>query len=440
MKLTGTQVFSILIIVIMVGSIVSVFTYGNTQPGTGAPAPPPSGTPTTLSYAASGVQAKVLQIFPSGLLIAHTTAFETADVEAELRRIPGITLVSNSQFVGSAVSGEPNFRTELRFSSAEQIQEISAAISSLPMLSSAELFPQALVSVPEGITFTNPDLGLSQEYSFQNNQIPSYVTSSAAKGAEITIAIQADFTGQSLSSVIAFEEEEQPQVYFVDAPFTISEMQNDYFIRAAAPLAKAQALESARQDILDAAQDFNAQIEIGDAASTALIYFSRPETIFEQDLNAFLSGFGGVESFSISPDLNHTSVEFGGTGDYAEFRGALEEGLNAIGFTVSSITDPVISMQGRASPSIGKQAFLKAVSDAGKDNSLEVEALQKASIDADSLFVPDANYSFAVPAGSFTAYVNPSHEADDEVSLTMLVFASKSKGVVQIEAQEAEAE
>ena len=440
MKLTGGQVFAIFIVVIMLGSIVSVFTFGPAQqPAQQGPnVPAPIENTTILSYDATGVSAKVIQVFPTALLIANTTSLETLEIDTALRKVPGITLVSGSQFVDSEGAGV-NFRTSLRFESAEKIPAALAAINEIPILSSVEVFPQALVTVPDSIEFKNAGLELTLGYSFPSKQLQAYVSDSTKSGDEIKITIQADFKGQSFAGSVAYEEQEPQQAYFVDGEFTISSLESDYFLRTTAPLSQMNLLESAKAEIIAASQDPAATIEIAPASNSTLIYFSSPENIFEQDLNTFLSNFTGVSSFSLQLDQNFASVNFdGNAGEYTEFRDSLRAQLDSLGFKVATITEPVVSLQGNTSASQGKQEFLDLVEASAKKNSLQIEVLQKAVIDANTIFVPDVNADFAVAQGKFQAYVNTAHKSGDSVNLSLLIFGSKKDGAVQIQAQEAD--
>ena len=96
-------------------------------------------------------------------------------------------------------------------------------------------------------------------------------------------------------------------------------------------------------------------------------------------------------------------------------------------------------MQGNLSPSAGKQAFIKAVSEESEKIEGGIEILQKAYIDANSVFVSDANADFAIADGNFSAYINSEHKEGDAVTLSMLIYGTERFGVVEIQAQEAQA-
>src|SRR3989338_6892777 len=97
MGFTKSQVMSLFIAVVMVGSILGIISY--TQPGSPGNVPPPQTTPPTiLAYSASGVSAKVLEVFPAAVLLAKTTDFSADAVESKIRATPGIVSISNGQF------------------------------------------------------------------------------------------------------------------------------------------------------------------------------------------------------------------------------------------------------------------------------------------------------------------------------------------------------
>ena len=439
MKLTGGQLFSIFIVVIMVGSIVSVFTFGDNQSQTPpSTVPPASDATTAVTYGAYGVAAEVVQVFPTAILIGTTDAENTNTVDNEIRKVTGITLVSNSQFLDSSIGTSSNFRTELRFSSIDKIQKAVDAIKNIPILSNVQILRQALVSVPPNIELNNSDIDLTQNYSFPKSQLQSFILEGTEVGDDLKITIQAQFKGQNIAGVLAFEEEEQISAYRTVGIYKISSLEDEFFVRSSANLSDSQKLESAKGEILAASGDLNSDLKVVQASAATVIKFANPDNIFENDLNTFFSGFIGVKSFAFHLDQNYMVLEFDGSGDYPEFRDSLRRELDALGFGVDSIAEPMVSMQGNVSPKIGKEEFLKAVAAAEKKESIKIEALQKAAFDANSIMLPDINASFAVNEGHFNAFVKPTHAVGDDVHLTILVFGTQRLGAVQIEAQEAD--
>lgn len=435
MELTGGQLFAIFIAVIMLSSILAAVTFtGTGSQNTGPQAPPPNDNTTVLSYEAAGVQAKVVQVFPTALILAKTPEFDAANIDAALRKIPGVLLVASSQFIGTG-SDTVNFRAEIRFSSAEKMTGAIPSIKSLAEFSYAEIYPQALAEVPESIEFRNADLGLTQEYSFPNRQLQAYISGATVKGDSIAITVQAKFTGQSLSEVIAFEEIEQPSTHIAQGAFKVASLENDFFVRATSPLTQKAKLDAAKLAIEKAA-DSNSTIQIAQASQGTLVYFDGAQKILLEDLNTLLSGFNGVRSFTLRLDQNYVIIQHDGNGDYAQFKSSLESSFSALGLKISSVQEPIVSLQGTVVPAADKVVFLAAVGAESKKIEGGIEVLQKALVDANSVFVQDANADFAVKGGTFPAYINPAHQIGEEVNLSMLIYGTKRLGALDIQAQE----
>ncbi len=441
MGLTRNQVFSIFIAVVMVGSILGIIAYTPPDTSSQPNAPGPQQQATTVSYSAGGVQAKIEQLFPSAVLILKTSELDAGALEKKLLAIPGIAGVSNSQFVSLQGGAQENFRTELRLSSPDKISEVYSAILAIDSVSSAQLFSQALARVSGKVAFRNPDLDLEQDYSFPNNAVQAFVSSNTRKGDEVLLSIQATFAGQALSQAIAIEEKNltaEPQIYLVNSSYKLDSFSGEYFVRATKPLSEQSILEGIKAELAE--QDSNLAVKITPASSMMSVYFAEPEKIFRQDLNTFFSERGGVTSFAIDENSSRAQVQFSEGTDYNSFRPALQEDLDSLGFKVSRIEDPVVSMQGTLVPSAGKEEFLKIIAAIEKKDSVQLEVLEKASVAAGSVFVPDVNKSFTLAKGSFGAFVKTSHKEGDEVTLAILLVATEKGGISDIQAQEAEAQ
>ena len=428
----------IFIAVLMVGSILGVMTYSQ-PPQDSSPPPVTNNTPTKITYSASGVEGKVLQVFPTAVLLANTTEVSAGDAEAKIRSVPGVVGVSNGMFVQGQ---ETNFRADLRVDSAGNFDEIAQKLGALGAIKDVTLYPQALVSVPQEVELKNEQSGLAQKQSFANSQVQAFVSMGTRTGDSIKISIQAEFSGQTLSNVLAIEESNPStaqQIYFTDGNFTISSMESEFFIKSFADYSGNAKLESLSQ--LLRGQDENAQLQIADATGDTTVYFAQPNTIFPQDLNTFFTGFSGIKSFEINSgpaqDVNFASVAFDGdVDDYNAFKSSLVAGLNSLGFNVSVVKEPQRVLQAQLIAGSG-DSLLGQVTSFSLANSLDSTVLQKAIIDANSVFIADANASFALKEGSFDAFVNTSRKAGDSVLLSLFIVGSPRAGIEQINAQEA---
>ncbi|HLC79858.1 MAG TPA: hypothetical protein VJG83_05570 [archaeon] len=439
MGFSKQQVFSLFIAVIMVGSILGIISYTDSSNSAPLPSVPSSSVaPTTITYSASAVQGSVLQVFPTAVLIAYTTESDASAIDSKLYQVEGVLSVNNSQFVSI---GDPssNFRSEIRFSSAESAREAVDSIKKINTLSNVKMYLQALIATAQEIEFSNADLGLTQKYSFANSQVQAFVNSTTQKDDNVTITIQAEFFANNLSNSVAFEEQNltsSEQIYFAGADLQISSLENEFFLRSFVPITSNSSLESIKSELLT--KDPSGTFEIAAASAQTKIIFADPERIFEQDINTFFAGFSGVNSFSISLDQNFALVEFDSSGDYNEFKTSLRSELDSLGFEVESIEDPQQVLQGKMEYANGKQEFLSLLNGLESKHQLEIEVLQKAIISTPYIFISDSNISIPIPSGSFEAFVKPEHSAGESVSLSILVVGSERNGASEIQAQESE--
>ena len=72
----------------------------------------------------------------------------------------------------------------------------------------------------------------------------------------------------------------------------------------------------------------------------------------------------------------------------------------------------------------------------GSENNVELQVLQQAVIETDSIFVPDLNSSLPLNDGFFYSFVTQSKIVGETVQLSLLINASERNGIESIESQE----
>lgn len=441
MQLSGKQVFAIFIVATMVLSILSVLLYSGSPPGNNnAPPQVPQEDATAIAYRASGVNAIVLQVFPSTVVVARTGAASVGEIEALLGRIDGVAAINKSQFIPRQEGLQENFRTEIRFVSAEKMAGAFQKIKDVNILSKVQIFMQALVSVPGEVVFRNEDLGVEQKYSFPSGQAQAFVSEETQKGDSVKLSMQSEFKGQELSNLVAFEEQNittTTQLYLVSKEFNVASLENEFAASATAPVASRQALEKALSEI-GKELDRNAGFEIKEGSKETKLYFAKPSGVFAQDLNTYLTSYNGIASYTVQPDLNHISVQFDANeGALAAAAEKLRAELDSFGFLISSVELPSLVLQGAVFPK-EPEKFPALVEQAAGKNSLEITLLRKALFLAPSIFVEDVNTSFDLKEGSFTAFINSSHKPGDGVNLRIYLLANKKAGALSVQGQEIE--
>jgi len=439
MGFSRKQAWALFMAVLMVGSILGIVGLsGQNDQDNLSNVPPelPSASPTAVTYEAS-VPATVVELFPIAVLVAKSSDFELTTANEKLLAIPEVVTLTNSQFLDNQPTSE-NYRAEIRFTSPEDIEIALEAINQIDAFSGVSMFPQALVSIPSIVEFQNTGLDIALEHSFDDPKSQAYVTVGTQKHDELLVSLNATFQGQELVNLLGFEEQNltsSPQIYFLEESFPISSFENEFLVRTTSSLPERENLESVKTFLEENNNVDSSTIQVSQVSNSLNVSFSDPSSFFEQDLNTALSSFEGVENFSIAPDSSAVIIYINQDVEYPSFKSSLEEELNSLGFDVASITDPVITLQGNIS-SESKEKFLESISSASEQYSIELDYSQKAIIQTDSLFIPDANTSFPLNDGSFPAFVKPDREVGNEVNLSMIVFASTRDGITDVQAQE----
>ena len=435
MGLTKQQLGAIFMAVIMFGSILGIFglqgNSNNNAPEGYVPDVPVNQTPTAVPYEVPTVDATVLELFPTIIIIAKSGDFELNETTSKILSIEEVISINNAQFFDSASSNE-NFRADIRLNSPESIQTAFDSISAIESLTNIQIFPQALVSLPESVEFRNEGLDLTQEHTFVEPQTQAYVTMNTLKGDELTVSLNASFEGSVLVSLNAFElsnSSSASQIYFTDDSFSIASLENEFLVRGSVDYSQRELLENAKTIIEE--NNGASTIQVSPLNTSMSVYFSDSNSFFAEDLNFLLSSFEGVVSNNIAPDNSLVIVVFDPETDFDFLKTSLEEELNSFGFDVERIEEPVVSLQGTIQAE-SKEALLESI----EQTNIIIEPLQKATIEADSIFIPDANTSFPLSAGSFEAFVNLERSQGDQVNLSLVIFASERNGITDIQAQE----
>ncbi|GEM_PF-7017798 len=438
MAMSKQQLWSIVVLVVMVGSLFAAITYDSKNQGGQSPGPsvPPAQQNTTqISYAAKQVPAKVIQIFPTAILVGTTGAQNVSEVEAKLLKVPGITGVAGSEFFDPK-DHSANFRTSVRFSSPEKMKGALDAIDGGKILSNYSLFPTALVSIPKTIEFKNEDAGLTQSYSPASQQAQVVVTIDTRKGDALQVTLNAEFQGQRLvgmSGTIEQNLDSSPQFSTVDGTFKIAALEGTFSAEARSSLAKSEKLAAVISDF-KANPDYNSGLELVRKSQETKIFFSSADPSLAPDLNLFFAGYKGLSSFEMHLGQNYVSVTVpADRNDYSGFVRMLGIAIGERGFKIKSIEDPAVSLEGSVGLLGGaREKLLSDFKSAGAANDLNFMVLQKIRVDTNSIFVPDQNVNYGLSGGSFNALVSPTHSAGDEVNLTVVVVGNTRVGVMQI--------
>ncbi len=445
MAMSKQQLWSLAVLVVMVGSLFAAITYDSKNgaaPSPGPNSPPPTQQDITqVSYTAKAVQAKVLQIFPTATLVGTTDALDVAVVDAALQKVPGIIALAGSEFF-EPEDKSANFRTNIRVTSPDNLNDVLKAAGDSNIISKAAIFPTALVSIPGKIEFKNEDAGLTQDYSPKSAQAQVIVTLDTQKGDRLEVTLNSEFAGQNIINLAGYIErnlDSQPEFSSVDSAFSVSSLEGVFSLEGTATKLDAPGLGIIKGFFAE--PDYNSGLSVKERTTETRFSFTPDANAAEADLNKFLTSYAGVDSFSINMDLNNASARVADAQDYKSFVFVLGEEMGKIGFRVTSIADPESELTGTVTVlSGGREKFLADVAQKERDTGIKLTVLQKARFDINSIFVPDKNRSYSLPGGSFSGFVGPTHLSGEDINMTVVLVGNARQSILQIlDAHEANA-
>src|SRR3989338_2574888 len=307
LQFSQTQLFSIFIVLIMMASTVSIALLSqdpNPQPNPNQPDQPLNpGNQTTLPYSVT-VNASVVQQLPRVILFATTDESDIQVIDTRLVSIPGIRLDSfNSYFRNDPSTGGLIYVAEVSFDPNQtNTQKLISDAGNINVFTQQPFgFAQALVSVPKNVTFHNTDFDVNHAYTFLDPLVPSYVSPETRPKDQIQVQLDAKFTGNTISELIASE---------------VSNPLNDPKQRSATRLLTLDELKpllvfgadtnySASLDVntllprLEQLPDVNqAQVTYSLAAPATVQFFFQDQNT-RDDINQFFSDYNRISSFQL---------------------------------------------------------------------------------------------------------------------------------------------
>ena len=436
MEFSKKHMWSLFIVILMGGSILGVLaTQGDDDSSN--PVSAPVQTPTVISYEANGVNAKIIQVFPSAVMLANSDDFDVGSIEAKLLKIEGIISVNNAMFVSSEQVSGGNFKADIKVSSPEKINEIVEKINDIDSVSGAVVYPTALVSIPEIISFVNSDLNLNIDYNFTKKQAQAIITPDSREGDELLVTLSALFEGKKLVQLKGFEENNLTtavNIYFADDDFEIISNGEVFKIDSEVSLSNKSNIDSAKK-FFEEIEDFNSELRVLPFQNKLTILFEDFNSISKSDLNSFFSSNENILNFAISP--TNTTVDFNSEVDFVQFKTLLENGFNSNDFLVESIKEPIVSMEGIIE-TVDKEYLLEKILENEKANLISFEVMEQIRVETDSIFIPDLDKELPLEQGYFEAFIN-TNEIEESMHLYLQLYASERDGIVNVSAQTTQA-
>ncbi len=429
--LTKQQFWSLFVAIIMIVSMFYFFTISReTQPNNQNPINNPNQSATEINYIAQSVDAKVMQVFESAMLLGKTKEAETYAVDSLIRSSGLVLSVTNSEFVGD------NYRAIIRIKPDSNFEALSDFFATNPSLSGIFIYKQGIISLDGEVELKNEETGLTMEYAFPSNQVNALLNTDTVKGDKIKADIAASFQGSRLTNAIAQETinyETQQMIITTKGSFKVSSLEENYALNANEEFEKRELLESFVSAIEEKIGKEKAKLEIFNIGNDFKAKLKQEYDF--NDINSLLSQVEGVASLSQSQETNEIIISTGQDANLLSAKEKILEKLSSEGYEVESFKGPAYSMNGEITNI--KEAELDEIKKIAEEKKLKLEVLRKAKIKEESIFAIAEDHNYKVKKGEFEAWISPNIKKDENVELEITMIASKRQGALEIFAKEA---
>ena len=233
MKADKKTLFSIFIVLLFVGSLFGIITYGG---GRNTPAPTDINGLQDINTEPVNYQAQfdanIIEIFPQIIVAGKPTDYDSTTVENKLLELQG---VKNKTFTfRQTTDGSMNLIITISFV-PEKKEEIISKIKELEIIEEPiELYQQALLSVPEDANFTS-DSNQTIEYYFGEAPMEGVIGIDSLKGDSISVFCYASFSGNQLLSATGIESynnSSSPQMLVSSGDFNVISYESQISLQA----------------------------------------------------------------------------------------------------------------------------------------------------------------------------------------------------------------
>ncbi len=208
----GMQWFSLVIAVLMVGSIVGFTAFYNfpDQDQNNDPGPGPEKTATAIDYTAESVEARVAGMLPTLTIWGETTGTDVVAIDGSILELEDITRV-RGKFVEaqSSLGTGYLYSAEIGFSSGLEAEAVAEMVEEQTVLENVLGAAYALVELPETIKLKTADesLGLTRDYNFSEGITEAIVELWTREGDELKVSVDVTIVGNQASNIMVVEEE-----------------------------------------------------------------------------------------------------------------------------------------------------------------------------------------------------------------------------------------
>lgn len=203
MKINKKTIFSIILVLLFIGSLFAVIAYGTTEDNNEADYEPTEVTEPEaefVSYSAN-IDANVQEIFPQLIVAGLPIEFEETEINNRLLNIQGI---KNKQ-IEFRTDNDGNINLMITLSYVpEKKEEVVNGIKDQNIFAGYEIYQLGLLSIPEKVKFSN-DKNQEIEYEFINTTIEGVLGMNTIKGDSLSVIIYSTFRGTELINARGIE-------------------------------------------------------------------------------------------------------------------------------------------------------------------------------------------------------------------------------------------
>ena len=231
MKLDKKTIFSLLIVILFMGSIFAMIAYtDNSNSGEDYTPITPDNNLELTSYTAT-FDANVNELFPQIIAAGRPLDFEETSINEKLLDIPGI---KNKQ-IEFRPDADGNINLIITISVVpDKKSEIVTAITAANLFETPEYYQFGLLEIPEKVIFSN-DLNQTIEYEFIRPNMEGILGMETTKGDKLSVIAYGTFRGTELINSRAIEQinnSSQYQMLIDFGTFTILEYKNKIYTQA----------------------------------------------------------------------------------------------------------------------------------------------------------------------------------------------------------------
>lgn len=423
MKFDSKAIFSIVVSVLMIGSIVgftAFYNFPDQEQGNGngqLPAQPP----TTLDFVADDVNATVFQLLPSMNVRAETGETDIIKINNSIYAIEGVKRLSSKfeQNPSTMLGTGFVYNAEISFGPDLNITAMLERLKSETSLQYINGYTFALIELPKSIEMKSKDtaLGLSRNYAFSEDMAEALVNFGTMENDLLNVSITATFIGEEATNIMAYENENltsKPVQKKAGLEAKIASLENRLVFSAEITRSGLGALASLEADANTLPGVAGAEVSIPAIGSSISI---ESNAQLEQEKFAVLEQFLkdlNAESVSIENNPVSGTVPFSkdiNAMAFLEKKQAIEEKISALAFE-AVVKEETGTMSGQ----LGLEGTASSQAASGLSKLLEktandFEILQPGKVSIQEIFDANLNAYYAVPNGEIQALLLPGHEA-----------------------------